>query len=136
MSLRGVSTPVEQLEPFQRRCIVGLRVAGWTYRWIAAHVGHYVSVVCRYFQQQSVEHSYTCGQGSGWLHSTDTCQDRHIVQTVVAARTVSREEIRAHVAPAMSPRTIGEHLLAAGLRSRVPLARLPLTLPSTATLMS
>ena len=37
------------------------------------------------------------------------------------------EEIRAHVAPTVSPSTIGNHLLAAGLTSRVPLARLPLT---------
>ena len=40
-----------------------------------------------------------------------------------------REEIRAHVAPAVSPRTIGNCLFAAGLRSRVPLARQPLTPP-------
>ena len=37
-------------------------------------------------------------------------------------RTASREEIRAHVAPAVSPRTFGNRLLVAGLRSRVPLA--------------
>ena len=45
----------------------------------------------------------------------------------VAIRSASRDEIRAHVAPAVSPRTIGNRLLAAGLRSRVPLARLSLT---------
>ena len=57
-------------------------------------------------------------------------QDRRIVRAVVvvvAARTAFREEIRAHVEPAVSPRTIGIRLLAAELRSRVPLARLPLT---------
>ena len=32
------------------------------------------------------------------------------------SRTASREEIRSHVAPAVSPRTIGNRLLAAGLR--------------------
>ena len=45
----------------------------------------------------------------------------------MATQTASREEMRAHVASAVSPRTNGNHLLAAGLRSRVPLARLPLT---------
>ena len=42
-------------------------------------------------------------------------------------QTSSREEMRAHVEPAVTPRTIGNSLLAPGLRSRVPLARLPLT---------
>ena len=46
-------TPVEQFQPFERGRIVGLREAGWTYRRIAAHVGHTVSllkaVVCGTF---------------------------------------------------------------------------------------
>ena len=47
----------------------------------------------------------------------DGCMPRlHIVQAAVAARTASREEIRAHVAPAVLPSTIGNCLLAAGLR--------------------
>ena len=107
---------------------VGLRESGWSYREIAAHVGHNVSVVCGCFQQWSVEHSHTRRPGSGLPSSTYAGQDRRIVHAVVAARTVSREEIRAHVvAPAVSPRTIGNRLLAAGLISRVPLASLSLT---------
>ena len=74
----------------------------------------------------SVEYSHTRRPGSGWPRSTDTRQDRRIVQAVVAAQTASREEIRAHVAPAVLPRTIGNFLLASGLRSHMPLARLPL----------
>ena len=46
---------------------------------------------------------------------------------MVAAQTVCREEILAHVAPAVSQRTIGNRLLVAGLRSCVPLALLPPT---------
>ena len=45
----------------------------------------------------------------------------------MAARTASREEIQAHLVPVVSPRTIGNRLLAVELRSRVSLARLPLT---------
>ena len=75
----------------------------------------------------SAEHSHTCRAGSGRLCSTDACQDRCIVWVVVAARTASRDEIRPHVEPAVSPRTIGNCLLAGGLRSREPLVRLPLT---------
>ena len=106
---------------------LGLREAGWTYQWIAAHVGHNVSVVCCCFQQWFVEHSHTCRPGSGRPYSIDAHHDRRIVQSAVAAQTASREEIWAHVAPAVSSRTIGNCLLAAGLGSHVPLARLPLT---------
>ena len=66
----------------------------------------------------------TCRTGSGWPHSTDAHQDWRIVQAVVAVQTASREEIQAHVAPAVSPMTTGNRLFAAGLRSLVPLARL------------
>ena len=59
-------------------------------------------------------------QDSGWPRSTQARQDRRIVRAAVAARTASREEIRAHVAPPMSPSTFGNRLLAAGLRSHVP----------------
>ena len=81
-------------------------------------------VVCRCFQQWSVEHSHIRRPGSGRPRSTDARQDRRIVRAVVAA---SREEIRAHVAPAVSPRTIGNRLFAGGFRSRVPLTRLLFT---------
>ena len=40
-------------------------------------------MVCRCFQQWSVEHSHTCRWGYGWPHSTDARQDRHIVRAVV-----------------------------------------------------
>ena len=125
MSLRRIRTPVEQLQPFEQGRNVGLREAGWTYQWIAAHVGHNVLVECRCVQQWSVKHSHTRRPSSGRPHSTDPRQDRHIGRTTMAA--ASKEEIRAQVAPAMSPRTTGNSLLAAGLRQRVPLTMLPLT---------
>ena len=115
MPLRRVRTPVEQLQPFERGHIVGLREDGWTYRRIAAHVGHNVSMVCSCFQQWYVEQSHTRKPGSGRSRTPDARQVRRIVRGVVAARTTSRKEIRAHVAPAVSP-TIGNYLLAAGLR--------------------
>ena len=75
----------------------------------------------------SLGHSHTCIPSSGRLHSTDAHQDRHIVRAALAAQTASSEEIWTHVAPAVSPRTIGDYILGAGLGSCVPLARLPLT---------
>ena len=110
----------------ERGRIVGLREAGWTYRRIAAHVGHNISVVCRCFQQWSVEYSHTRRLGSGRLHGIDARYDRRIMRAAVA-RAASRKEIWSDAAPVLSPRTTGNCLLAAGLRSRVSLARLPLT---------
>ena len=71
MPHRRVRTPVEQLQPFERGRSVGLLDAGWTFRRITAHVGHDVSVVCRCFQQWSVEHSLTRIQGPGRPCSTN-----------------------------------------------------------------
>ena len=72
-----------------------------------------------------MKHSDNRRPGSGWPQSIDARQDRHIVRAAVAAGTASREEIRAHVAPAESPRSIGNRLLAAGLTYRVHVSRLP-----------
>ena len=61
------------------------------------------------------------------LRSSYSRQDRLNVRAVVATRTAYRDGIRPHFAPAVSPRTIWNRLVEAGLRSRVPVARLPLT---------
>ena len=116
---------VVAVQPFERGRIVGQQEAGWTYPRIAAHIEHNVSVMCCYFQQWSVEHSHTYRLISGCPRSTDACPDRQTLRTAVA---LPREEIQAHVAPAVSPRIIANHVLAAGLRSRVPVARLPIKL--------
>ena len=75
MPRRRVRTPIEQLQPFERGHIVGLLEAGRTYRRIAAYVGHNVSVVCRWFQQWSLEHSHTRRSGPERPRSTDARPD-------------------------------------------------------------
>ena len=84
-------------------------------------------VLCFYFQQWSMEHFHTRRPGSGRPYSTDTRRDWCIVWAAVAARTASREEIWTHVTSPVSPSTIVNSLIAAGFRSHVSLARLPLT---------
>ena len=76
----------------KRGRIVSLREAGWTYRWIVAHVEHNMSVVCRCFQEWSMEHSDTRRQRSGRPRSTDTRHDRRIVRAAVNAQTSSRKK--------------------------------------------
>ena len=144
MPRRRVRNPVEQLQPFEWGRIVDLRQAGWTYRQITSHVGHNVSVMCRCLRW-SMEHSHTHRPGSGHLvfAATDRC---HLLQFRIQGRVVQThvkidelceqrwppeqhlgKKSGYHVEPSVSLRTIGNRLLAAGLRSRVPLARLPLT---------
>ena len=102
MSRRQVCPPIEHIRPLERGRAVGLwKLDGYILR-IAAYVWHNVSVVCCYFQQWSVEHPHTRRSGSGRPHSTDSRQDRRIVRIAVAARTASREDIRAYVAHAVS----------------------------------
>ena len=97
MLRRRVRTRVEQYQLFERGRIVGLRQAGWTYRRIVAHVGHNVSVVYRYFQQCS----------GLWKIPTpaDQVLDGRVVQTHCGGRP--NRVSRAHVARAVSPRTMG-----------------------------
>ena len=84
-----------------------LHLLGTKYRWCVA--------------------AFCSRSGSGWPSIIGSHQDRLIVQAGVAAQIASTEEIQAHIAPAESPRTIGTRLLAAGLRSCMPLTRLSLT---------
>ena len=126
MPRRLVCTAVELLQKFKRDRIVSLWGSGWKYRRIAAHIGRKVSVVCRYFEQLSQERSHGRRSGSGRPQITDARQDRRIVRAAVTIRS-SREEIQADDTPPVSSRRIGNSLSAAELRSRVPLARLPLT---------
>ena len=72
---------------------------------------HSISVMCRRFQQWSVKLSHIRRQCSGRPRSTNALQDRCILWADVAAPTAFKEEIRAHVAPAVSPRTIGNFCL-------------------------
>ena len=136
MPRRRVLTPVEQLQSFELGRIVGLQEAGWTYGRIAAHVGHNVSMVFRNFQQWSVGHSHTRTPCSGRPHSIDALQDQRIVRAAVAARTASREEIRVHFAPAVSPRTIGNRRLAVDHLCLLPGITYTTTPPSMATVVS
>ena len=109
MPRRRVHTPVE-LQPFERGRIVGLREAGWSYRRIAAHVGHNVG-----YRWCVAAFSSTLWKIPTPIEtrSTDASQGGLIVGAAVVVQTASREEIRALVAPAVSPRIIGNSLIAA-----------------------
>ena len=115
--------PVVAIQPFEQGRIIGLREAGMD-----------ISTDCCTCWTQCIGDVAVFSSGM-WNIPTlvDQVLDNRIVQTqakidtVRSAATTSREEIRTRVALAVPPRTIGNHLLAAELRSHVPLARLLLT---------
>lgn len=119
--------PYVQLTDFERGRIVGMREAGWTYRRIAQHVGREVSTVHRCCRQWSAEGARARRPGTGPQRRTDARQDRRILRSAVGDRTATSQQIRDTVAPGVSARTIRNRLHEAGLRSRTPLGRLPLT---------
>lgn len=127
MPRQRVREPFVQLTEFERGRIVGMREAGWTYRRIAQHMGREVSTVHRCCRQWSAEGAHARRPGSGQRRRTDARQDRRILRSAVLDRTVTSQQIRDTVAPGVSARTIRNRLHEAGLRSRVPLGRLPLT---------
>ena len=111
------------IRPFELGRIVRLREAGWSDRRAAAYVGHNVGGVSLFSAVIYGIFTHTRSPASGRPRSTYEDQDRRTVRATVAA---SKEEIR-HMLHCCITRTIGNRLLASGLRPRVPLARLPLT---------
>ena len=83
-------------------------------------------MVCHCFQQWSMKYSQTRRSGSGRPRSTDASQVRHILEQWYPPEQHPRKK-SGHMSHLLSSRTIANRLLAAGFRSRVPLARLPLT---------
>jgi hypothetical protein len=127
MPRRRTRSSFTHLDAFERGRIVGLREAGWSYRRIAAHIGHDATSVMRCWRRWVDEASHSRRPTSGRPRSTDARTDRRIVRAALADLTATCAVIRAQVDPNVSPCIVGNRLLAALLRSRIPLARLPLT---------
>ena len=100
--------PCPQVHPLKRGRIIGLRETGLICRRIAAHIRHNVS-------------AFSSGL---WNIPTllDQVLDDRVLQThvkieelseqrEVAVQTTSREEIRAHVAPAVLPTVLPTHTI-------------------------
>lgn len=121
----------EQLSDFERGRIVGLREAGWSNRRIGRHLGRSDMVVARCWQQWITEGIVYRRGGSGLPRNTNAREDRAIIRAARSAPTTSLESIRRHLPPSRHPvvsrYTIRRRLADAGLRSRRPLRRLPLT---------
>ena len=140
MPRRRVRTPVEELQHF----------------WTGSHcrsAGSWMDILtycCTYLSQSiggvsllsavvcSLEHFHIRRVGSGRPRSTDARQDPRFVGAALTARTASRKEIWAHVALAVSPRTIDNRLLAVELITYVSGQAINYTTTplSTANLMS
>lgn len=131
MPLRPNRRQYEQLSDFERGRIVGLIEAGWSNRRIGRHLGRSDMIVARCRRQWITEGRVYRRGGSGRPRSTNERQDRAIRRAAISAPTTSLASIRRHLPPSRYPvvtrETIRQRLADAGLRSRRPLRRLPLT---------
>lgn len=131
MPLRRNRRQYEQLTEFERGRIVGLREAGWSNRRIGRHLGRSDMVVARCWQQWITEGRVYRRGGSGRPRNTNEREDRAIRRAATSAPTTSLASIRRHLPPSRHPvvsrETIRRRLADAGIRSRRPLRRLPLT---------
>ena len=102
-----------------------MREVTWTYRQISAHLGLNNSTVCC-FEQFLLNIPTPVNQVLD-----DSVKQTHIKIDALCEKLWPPNSILARNTgkcyPAASPRTIGNRLLAAGLRSRLPLPWLPLT---------
>ncbi|GFY14117.1 transposable element Tcb2 transposase [Trichonephila clavipes] len=103
---------------------MGLREGGFSYRAIGARVQRNSSTVIRVWKQWTDEHPTTRKTGSVQWEVTSARYDRHLL------RRASSTQLAAHWSTAtdvlMSASSIRRRLLNRGLRSRVPLYRIPL----------
>ncbi|KAJ8897822.1 hypothetical protein PR048_003175 [Dryococelus australis] len=95
-----------------------------TFQRIAQRGGRELSAVDHWWCWWSNDGAHARQPGSGRHRHTDSRLDRQIRRASIADRTATAAQIRATVAAMVSTRTITNSLLDAGLRSRVPLARL------------
>ncbi|GFW73437.1 transposable element Tcb2 transposase [Trichonephila clavipes] len=119
---------VAQLGEFKS---MSLREAGWSNRRIGRHLGRSDKVVARCWQQWITEGRVYRRGGSGRPRNTNDREDRAIRRVATSAPTTSLASIQRHLPPSRHPvpsrETIRRRLTEVGLRSRLPLRRLPLT---------
>ncbi|XP_023210485.1 uncharacterized protein LOC111613368 [Centruroides sculpturatus] len=131
MPLRRNRRQYEQLTEFERGRIVGLREAGWSNRHIGRHLCRSDMVVARCWQQWMTEGRVYHRRGSGRPRNTNEREDRAIRRAATSTPTMSLSSIQRHLPPSRhtvaSRETIRRRLADAGIRSRRPLRRLPLT---------
>ena len=131
MPRRRVRNQYNQLSDFKRGGIIDLCETGLSTREISARVGRDARTVGRCCQQWLQEGTHTRRAGSGSSRITSEREDRRIRRMALANRYIISSQISSVINSDFTHRisnsTITRRLMEAGLRSRVPLRRLPLT---------
>ena len=112
---------------FEKRHVVGLKEAGWSYRRIALHLSRSCSTIRRY-SQEGMKNGHTQRQeGSSRPKETREHEDRAIVRVALTIPYASLSSTVRATSASVTERTIHRLLTERGLRSRRPLRRLPFT---------
>ncbi|GFW57997.1 transposable element Tc1 transposase [Trichonephila clavipes] len=121
----------QQLTVLERWRIIGLREGGFFCHAVGARVQCNSSTVMRVWKQWTDEHRTTRKTRSGRRKVTSACDVEHLLRMTVNYRTASSRQLAARWSTAtgvlMSALSIRRRLLHRGLRSRVPLHRIPFT---------
>lgn len=124
--------PYQQITEFVRGRIVGMREGGFSYREIAARTQCNASTVMRIWKKWTDENQTRRKPGSGAQKNTTPRDNRHLIRMAVTERTASSRVLAQHWSTAtgalMSSSTVRRRLVQHGLRARVPLRRIPLSL--------
>ncbi|PSN31409.1 hypothetical protein C0J52_25475 [Blattella germanica] len=112
----------QQVSPFERGRLIGLREAGLSYRDIAARTGHAATTVMRVWNEQRRADIVP-------RNVTTARDDRHLVRMAVTDRTDSSTVLsrRWNTATGLGMSASTVRLLRAGLVARMPLRRFPLS---------
>ena len=122
---------ISTVSAFERDRMVGLREAGLSYRDITARTRHDATTVMRVWNPWREEGRTKRRAGTGPRNVTTARYDRHLVRMTVTDRTASSTVLSRRWSTAtgldLSASTVRRRLLRAGLVSRMPLRRLPLS---------
>ncbi|UYV71948.1 hypothetical protein LAZ67_9001283 [Cordylochernes scorpioides] len=124
----------KQTDAFTRGMVIGLKMAGWSIRQIAADTHLGASTVHRLWRRWLEQGNVAIYRNVGATRVTSARVDRRILRQAVAAPQATCTAILQHVQDTLdhsiSTRTISRRLVANGSHSCRPLRRLPLTPPN------
>ncbi|GBM55133.1 hypothetical protein AVEN_207021-1 [Araneus ventricosus] len=125
MPLRRRRSHYQQFTEFERGRVVRLRESGFSILDIAERFGRDVSTERDFWQQRSREDTDSRRQGSGRPRGIAEREDHRVRR--IAHLTTSATEIRAAVDTTVTQRTVSYRILQGQLRTRRPVAYIPLT---------
>ena len=122
----------KQITEFARSRIIGMREFGFSYREIAVRTQCNVTTVMRIWKKWTEENEARRKPGGGARNSKTARDDRYLIRMAVTDRTASSRVLLQRwstvIGALLSSSTVRRLLLHRGLRARLPLRAIPLSL--------